>query len=170
VQGGVNWQSGHWVLGFETDIQAESANTSQICVTVCAPGVGVNLSQRLAWFGTARGRVGWANGPLLYYATGGLAYGEVETTLNNANVPLGPGVIANGLNLSSTRVGWTAGGGIEGQVFGNWTAKAEYLYLALGGQSGSFTSDFGLANTQTSTFTTDVREHIFRLGMNYKFF
>ena len=171
AQAGINWQSGQWVFGLEADIQGQSANTSPICVTVCGPGVGVSISQSLPWFGTARGRFGWANGPVLFYATGGLAYGEVDTTVNNANTAfVPPFVIANGINLSSTRIGWTAGGGIEGQVAGNWTAKAEYLYLSLGGQSGSFSSDFGLGFTQASTITTDVREHIFRLGLNYKLF
>jgi outer membrane immunogenic protein len=67
-------------------------------------------------------------------------------------------------------VGWTAGGGIEGHIAGNWTAKGEYLFIDLGSQSGSVVNDFGLGFTQTATISTSVREHIFRLGLNYKFF
>lgn len=75
-----------------------------------------------------------------------------------------------GVTTKSTKVGWTAGGGIEGQLMGNWTAKGEYLYVDLGSQSGSYATDFGLGFIQNATITSSVREHIFRLGLNYKFF
>ncbi len=169
---GVNWQSGPWVLGLETDIQGQwsSVAPSPNCMTNCSPGVAVQVDQHLSWLGTARVRAGWANGPLLFYATGGAAYGEVETTVTNTNSTLLGATVVNGVSVKSTRVGWTAGGGIEGQIAGNWTAKGEYLYVDLGGQSGSYATDFGLGFTQNATISTNVREHIFRLGLNYKFF
>jgi outer membrane immunogenic protein len=169
---GVNWQSGYWVLGLETDIQGESSSVapSLNCITTCSPGIGVQVDQHLHWFGTTRARVGWANGPLLYYATGGVAYGEVETIVNNANTTFLGGTVANGVTVRSTRIGWTGGGGIEGQLFGNWTAKGEYLFVDLGSQSGSYSTNFGLGNIQNATISTSVREHIFRLGLNYRFF
>ena len=137
----------------------------------CSPGIFFQIDQHLTWLGTARARLGWANGPLLFYATGGAAYGGVETTVSNANgafVP--PFAIAGRVTAQSTRVAWTAGGGIEGQLAGNWTAKGEYLYVDLGGQSASLVSDFGLGFIQNATLSTSVREHIFRLGLNYKLF
>jgi len=38
-----------------------------------------SVESRLDWFGTLRGRLGYVAGPVLFYATGGLAYGEVTT-------------------------------------------------------------------------------------------
>jgi outer membrane immunogenic protein len=71
-------------------------------------------------------------------------------------------------------VGWTVGAGIEAQLMGNWTAKAEYLYVDLGTVTNTFNDAFfagfgtpGVAATRT--ITGEVSEHIFRLGLNYKF-
>ncbi len=62
------------------------------------------------------------------------------------------------------QVGWTVGGGIEAAVAGNWTAKAEYLYVDLGSISSTFND-----GTNTITTSSTVRDHIFRAGVNYHF-
>ena len=82
-----------------------------------------------------RGRLGWLFTPtLLVYGTGGLAYGGVNTSFSIAqftsNVLLRPGFGAG--SFADTRVGWTAGGGIEWMFWPNWSAKVEYLYYDLG--------------------------------------
>jgi len=38
---------------------------------------------KIDWFGTVRGRFGYTMGPVLVYATGGLAYGEVNPTVTS---------------------------------------------------------------------------------------
>jgi outer membrane immunogenic protein len=169
-QFGYNWQSSHWVYGLETDIQATTQKSSTNCLLLCAPTIPTTLqiTQKLPWFGTLRGRVGWAEGPVLFYATGGLAYGEVKTTASYLVDTLVGGTSSVLLDLSSTRTGWTAGGGIEAAVGGNWTAKAEYLYIDLGTVSGSFPVDFGLGFTNTNTVSTSFRYHIARVGLNYR--
>jgi opacity protein-like surface antigen len=58
------------------------------------------------------------------YVTLGAAYGETDTTLAVA-----AGGVTNTLNASSVSGGWTWGTGIEAALDGNWTAKAEYLYV-----------------------------------------
>src|SRR5881628_217932 len=67
VQGGYNWQSGPWVFGLEADIKASGANAT------FAPWKFSN-----PWFGTVRGRVGYALNNVLFYGTGGLAFGELR--------------------------------------------------------------------------------------------
>src|SRR5262249_61970349 len=62
------------------------------------------------------------------YVTGGLAYGNVKTDVTVSS----PGTSTTSYSDSATKAGWTAGGGIEAFLGGNWTAKAEYLYLDLG--------------------------------------
>lgn len=167
AQFGFNHQFGQWVLGAETDIQAQAVRNSPTCILFCTTTTMAQISQSLPWFGTLRGRAGWANGPALFYATGGLAYGKVETAVNAQYTTFGAPA-ENALNLSSTHAGWAAGAGVEGHIAGNWTAKAEYLYIALSGQSGSFFTNLGGGRNNTTTFTTDLREHIFRVGLNYK--
>ena len=44
---------------------------------------------------------------------------------------------AYAIGHSQLNVGWTAGAGIEGALAGNWTWKAEYLYVDLGSLNDS---------------------------------
>lgn len=158
---GYNWQFGTWVLGLETDIQAANMRDDQFCGALCKLGITpsmVTLDQRLGWFGTTRARVGLAAGPILSYVTGGFAYGGVKTdALTNNN-----GFIATG-SFSETRTGYSLGSGVEAALGGNWTGKLEYLYVNLGSQRGTYTG-----NGVTSSFSSDIREHIFRVGLNYR--
>ena len=91
------------------------------------------MTQKIDWFGTVRGRVGVLAAPkVLLYATGGLAYGEV-----NSSEAIGV-VTPVSVFEHDHHVGWTVGAGVEGAIGGNWTAKLEYLYVDLGRTSGSF--------------------------------
>ena len=85
VQAGYNWQNGSWVFGLEGDIQATGAEDT------FAPWKFSN-----PWFGTVRGRAGYAFGNVLFYGTGGLAFGELRAN-------------TFGLSESQTNAGWTAG-------------------------------------------------------------
>jgi outer membrane immunogenic protein len=153
------------VFGLEADIQGSTQkdNTCQYICTTAPPAELVTYDQRLPWFGTARGRVGYAVGSSLFYATGGLAYGEVRTNIDYALV----GAPTN-VEFSHTRTGWTVGAGLESpfELFGlfgkNWTAKTEYLYVDLGSSS-----DSNMLPGQYWKFETHVQEHIFRTGLNY---
>ena len=89
VQAGYNWQTGSWVFGVEGDIQATGAEDT------FAPWKFSN-----PWFGTVRGRVGYALSNILFYGTGGLAFGELRGE-------------TFGLSESHTTAGWTAGVGAE---------------------------------------------------------
>jgi outer membrane immunogenic protein len=163
--------------------------------SLCAPGhvgdtvpfdvaafpVGDALSQKLQWFGTLRGRIGPTITPrVLLYVTGGLAYGEVKTyeTVAGVNITGQNGTnnststpVAAAFGSTSTRVGWTAGGGIEGAIGGNWTAKLEYLYMDLGTVSASFVTP---VVTPTGTllgirYSSHITDNILRVGLNYRF-
>lgn len=174
VQAGYNWQfDPHWVAGIEADLQASSQGDSFTCVQQClnVPAIavlnGTPVSQRLKWFDTARGRLGWTDGPALWYATGGLAVGDLRTsitTIQQGGTPLS-------LDFNDTEVGWAAGGGLEYRLLGNWTAKAEYLYMSLGSVSHAFAyNNNGVAGFPTQNFYySHVHDSIVRLGVNYKF-
>ncbi len=162
AQIGYNWQYGNMlglgniVLGLEADIQGTGLEDNRTCAVLCSlPGSGININQKLDWFGTARGRIGIASGPVLSYFTGGFAYGDVKTNISGLN-----GLIND--TYSSTRTGWTIGSGVEAALGGNWTGKVEYLYVDLGTQSGTNT-------LLPYTYSSEIREHIFRAGLNYRF-
>lgn len=59
--------------------------------------------------------------------------------------------------------GWTAGGGIEWAFSLGWSMKAEYLYVDLG--SDRF---FDPADVSFITRDVDLRQHIVRAGINYR--
>lgn len=154
VQGGFNWQfAPSWVAGIEGDLGYLGIDRSfRNWPTILASGV------RTDWYGTLRGRLGYTYGPSLFYATGGAAFVNVKN-----NFDFFPrGSAATLASTSETAAGWTAGGGIETVLGGNWSAKAEYLYIDAGSQN-VFNRDF----IETAHF--DNRFHVYRYGVNYKF-
>src|SRR4029079_10113951 len=110
VQGGYNWQAANWVFGVEADIQGSSMRDDKACVFNCNAVTFAQFHQRLPWLGTLRGRIGYAAGSNLFYATGGLAYGEVKTRIFSS---FGG---TNTVDTSNTKARWTAGGRLETAV------------------------------------------------------
>ncbi|MFZ1109096.1 MAG: outer membrane protein [Rhodomicrobium sp.] len=149
---GYNWQSGHFVFGFETDLQGSAIGDR---------GVDVNGSvykSNLDYFGTVRGRLGYAFDNALLYATGGFAYGGLSKYTNDGG---------NSFRYSDTAGGYVVGGGIEYKINPAWSVKAEYQYINLGNNDlidpfvGSFNSFTGVSK--------DDDYHTFRVGLNYRF-
>jgi outer membrane immunogenic protein len=131
VQLGYNWQSSNFVLGVAADFQGADIGASATGVTPVTPfntPSTQTLSQRLEWFGTVRGRAGVAAGNWHLFGTGGLAYGNVKSSLN-LSAPFGPVFFA--ASNSETLVGWTAGAGVE-YGLANWVVGLEYLHYDLG--------------------------------------
>ena len=99
---------------------------------------------------------------LLYYATGGLAYGHVEVS-GSISVPAS----ISAFRASKSNTGFSIGGGIEGSVWlpANWTWKLEYLYLNLG------TLDVATSLSAAGGATTHIEftDNIVRVGLNYQF-
>jgi outer membrane immunogenic protein len=134
VQFGYNWQNGQFVFGGETDLQISGADDT------FAPWKFSN-----PWFGTLRGRAGYAIDNFLLYATLGLAYGGIRGEII-------------GLSESKTHAGWTAGAGVEVGLNKVWSAKAEYLYMELNNRLYTVT---GMNN--------GIDSNLFRFGVNYHF-
>jgi len=136
IQGGYSWQIGQFVFGGETDLQMSDADDRF---------AGWKFSN--PWFGTLRARAGFAMNNILLYGTVGLAYG----TLRAQN-------LAAGVEESRTTYGWAGGAGIEVALTGNWSAKAEYLYVDLNDRSFNLTGvDHGIESS------------LLRFGVNYRF-
>ena len=171
---GCNWQlNNSWVVGLETDFQgsAEKAGRAFSDPFVDGEGTGVlnqSMQARIQWFGTARARAGFLVTPtIMLYGTGGLAYGKTSFTdyISISSTTGISGVTA--ISSSKTRVGWTAGAGVEGALlnWNNWTWKVEYLYVDLGSRSGAGFDPL-IGNYSWNAKFTD---NIARVGLNYKF-
>src|ERR1700688_301455 len=183
-QAGYNWQTQNWVWGLEADIQGtdEKGTRNFTCPiggctpftqivganfipAIPGPAVPVALSQKIDWFGTVRARGGFLVAPkVLLYATGGLAYGGINTSETI-------GIVPTAFSNTTTNVGWTVGAGIEGVIGGNWTAKLEYLYVDLGRVSGSFLTTIPAlgGGFLTSSYSSRTTDNVLRVGVNYKF-
>jgi outer membrane immunogenic protein len=146
ITAGYNWQGAGspWVFGLEGDVDWAFIEGNATC------GFGVTCQTKSNWFGTARGRVGYAFDRVMPYITGGLAVGDLEANLT----PIG--------SVKDTNVGWTAGGGVEAAIAGNWTAKVEYLYADLGNNNCN-TFVCGAGNN------VDLQLSVVRGGINYRF-
>jgi outer membrane immunogenic protein len=116
-----------------------------------------------------RGRAGLLATPqVLLYATGGLAYGSIKTSGALSGVTPGGIAVASLGSNSETRVGWTAGAGVEGMITRNWSAKLEYLYMDLGrSNAGTFT--LAPASVIAANVSSNFTDHILRAGINYRF-
>jgi outer membrane immunogenic protein len=134
VQLGYNWQNGQFVFGGETDLQVSGADDTFAPFKFSNP-----------WFGTLRGRAGYAFNNVLLYGTLGLAYGNVraETAF---------------LSEDRTHAGWTAGAGVEVGLNRVWSARAEYLYMDLSDRLYTIT---GVKN--------GLESNLLRIGVNYHF-
>jgi outer membrane immunogenic protein len=159
----------NWLLGVEADIQgADIGRTS----TVAFPGGGglvpsVSTGRdHIDWFGTLRGRAGVTAGPALFYATGGLAYGGVRTSVTNVFTPVTSGNFAG--SDSSTRVGWAAGAGVEWGFAPNWTVRGEYLHVDLGRSNVTMFDPVNFP-TDSATYRFNHVVDAVRVGVNYRF-
>jgi outer membrane immunogenic protein len=168
-QVGYNWQMSKWLVGLEADIQgADIGRTS----TILFPGGGGFVPtastgrDHLDWFGTFRGRVGVTANNVLFYGTGGLAYGGTSSTATNIGTPATTGNFAGG--TSDTRFGWAAGAGIEWGFARNWTVKVEYLHIDLGSSNVTLTDPVNFPGT-TSNFNFHHQLDTVRVGVNYLF-
>ncbi len=138
---GYNWQHESLVLGIEADINyvgfsEERSNDfgdlrDDLPIQSDDPITGSSdLSFDANWFGTIRGRPGFATDNLLFYSTGGLAYGHMEAS---AEVEVGNDeeTASYSASTETTNWGWTFGAGMEYGI-DNWSLGIEYLFVDLG--------------------------------------
>jgi outer membrane immunogenic protein len=166
-QVGYNYQlPNNIVLGIESDAQWSDVKESEheIAASTVPTLRFTDLRAGLDWFGTARLRLGYALGRFLPYITGGVSYGQV-TASGSQRVTGAFGTVFG--SASSTHVGWTAGAGAEYAVTDNISLKAEYLFVQLGGVSGS---EVGFAPPVVGSFKTGTfGTNIVRAGLNWRF-
>jgi len=144
------------VLGVEADVSASSFPNyfgNRIGNTIGVVQGTESYSDNLLASGTVRGRIGYAPGNWLFYATGGFAWTNEQFMLTTAT---------GSDSTIQQRVGWAAGVGVEGPLIPHWTVRAEYLYTGYGNRNINFPNSGQL-------FTSNLDEQEFRVGLNYHF-
>jgi high affinity Mn2+ porin len=162
LQAGYNYMlPNRIVIGVETDASFPAfPNLAGISIggtsTFTSPTIGAeSYSETVLSSGTVRGRIGYAPGNWLFYATGGFAWTYDQLSLTQ---------LASGTTESPFlwRLGWAAGAGVEVPVAKNWTARLEYLFTDYGISRATFP---GVAQR----FNSDFSLQELRAGLNYQF-
>jgi len=152
LQAGYNIQlPSRIVLGFEADVSFPNYIDGNSVISTLATAKSYVVEQ-MDFVGSARGRLGYAAGPWLFYATGGLAF----TGERFLNTP----AIGNDEKKLGIRLGWAAGGGVEVAFAPHWSLKLEYLYSEF--QNGGVQFASGAATASTLNFQS------VRVGLNRK--
>ena len=140
-----------------------------------------SATEKLNYLGTVRGRVGWLATPaFLLYATGGLAYGEVRQSgiITQTIAAPDPSFPVSGFGANtSTRAGYTVGGGLEWMAGSNWSVKVEGLYYDLGRSTYLLTPNAvvstalpgAITGSNQARFSNRIDGGIVRVGVNYHF-
>ena len=181
---GCNWQfaGSPFVLGIEGEggymrFSGAAFDPSRGPNTLVAPFTPDVLgAARIGdWYAMATGRIGYAFNTVLFYVKGGAAFVQTKASVvdNCTTGGCGNWLIATAVDDTAT-VG-TIGGGIEWAFAPNWSMKAEYMFIGLGGQ--------GLTSCGTATlasgavvpggafcFAHDFPDiHTVKLGINWRF-
>jgi outer membrane immunogenic protein len=176
IRAGYDYQMGSFVVGVVGDYSA--LNQEDSVTGFSTTPASYTFTRTLNNLAAVRARVGYAYGPALVYATGGVARGELENTF----------LTSNGANTFTARVdedeadGYQAGGGVEYFLAPNLSLTGEYLYTSLdagdyvvrvGQGSAPATNPFVLAPNTTGTdiirSNSRFGVHAFNVGMSYRF-
>jgi outer membrane immunogenic protein len=159
---GYNWQGiwhPHLVLGVEADIQGAGISASGTDVFTRT------YKSDLDFFGTVRGRAGYATDNTLLYFTGGFAFGGLRKFTDDFIFPAGQ-------KFDGTATGYVLGGGVEYKFNPAWSVKVEYQYLNFGkndpcdAKSNCFAGD---VINGGGPGQKDDDYHTVRVGLNYHF-
>ncbi len=151
------------VAGIEADIQGAGISGS------ATDQFGETFKTNLDWFGTVRGRIGYAANSTLFYFTGGFAFGGLR---QHGEDNTDPNLTAN-YDFNGTVTGYVLGGGIEYKFSPSWSLKAEYQYLNFGKNNATTSAAaadpayYGATASADGYKVSDDAFHTVRVGVNY---
>ena len=164
---GYNWQFSQWVFGLEGDFDATDVRRTVVCcATVLALPTtfipGDSLALKNEWQASIRGRLGYAWDRFLIYATGGVAFADVQAAANFV-----PGVLL--ATNTQTVVGGTVGAGVEFGLWDSWSLGVEYRYTQY--DHANFALGFlpVVGGTTPVTATSDLTTNEVTARLNYRF-
>ena len=182
--GGYNYQINNLVLGAEGDFDFAGINGAAARVVRDPLGGAGGLAtdglmshESVDWLASIRGRLGYAWGSGLFYATGGVAFEGVNDKYLLSTDAADSSVYSASTASSGNRspVGWVVGAGYEYMLTSNWILRGEYLHygfsqgniqtLAVVPCSGFGAGSACGANVASRNNNVDL----VRLGLSYKF-
>ena len=169
-EAGYNYQSGHLLLGLETDFDAfqvkQIKSTTFNSALLINPPVTYTIGQKVTtdWLWTIRPRIGYAAGRWLVYGTAGMAMTPITLLTTYSDTLLPPN--AASIAVNKTKTGWTAGLGGAYAFTPHLSIKAEWLYSDFGTVQGSATTASGYASFVTQA---SVKANLVRMGVDYRF-
>jgi outer membrane immunogenic protein len=183
IVGGYNWKIGNYLVGWELDFSSLALNNTRFIAMPFdqnSPNQDIftiTNTVQTDWLSTFRYRFGFTFERLLVYATTGLAITQFSThTIYSdpaLNDPVYAGYITN--YAKDTKVGWTAGAGMEWMLTEKWSVKAEYLFVSFSDllSSGELIIIAPLDPSQilshTFNFSANLQLNIIRAGIVYHF-
>ncbi|WJW80360.1 porin [Bartonella sp. TP] len=154
------------VLGIETDILWNKIHNHFVILT---GATGTTALKTIAgafdekWSGATRIRLGFAQGKLLPFLAGGIAYAKILTSGVAASA--GENASLAITHRAENLVGWTAGAGIDYAVADNLLLRLEYRYNDFGKKNLPVT----VSGTPVLFYNIEHRSHDARLAVAYKF-
>jgi len=146
---GYNYQNGHAVAGIEADV-----NGSNYSASVVNPFDGTVKGVHSSVDGSIRGRLGLSYDRVLFYGTGGVAYGSIQDDYTVPAIGFDP--------IPKGHIGWTAGAGVEYAINDRWSARVEYRLT----DYGHYTDYISGTTFSRTNHETDNRV---QAGFSYKF-
>ena len=153
VLAGYNYQMGNVVLGIEGDFQGWTVGKIRYTAIT-----GDFLTAHSKWGGSVRGRLGYAADRVLLYLSGGAAFLSNETSIPTTGISFGG---------DDTRVGWTAGAGVDYAFTNNWFTGLEYRYSQF--QSKSFIYPIPVLNLGLIGLKQELSNNQINVRVGYKF-
>jgi len=149
---GYNRQLGYMVFGVEGGIYGTELDTDgQVLFSPVAHETEVD------WYGRVVARLGVTTGSTLFYGFGGVAFGDVTSTLTFGD---------QSKTLSDEQhIGWTAGVGLEHVIGRGWVGRVEYAHIDLGDEDSSIT----FKGDDKFDVSQDVEWDQITVGLSYKF-
>ena len=172
---GFNWQfMPRWVAGIEGDVGYANGSTTLSgfftpFLQTLSPADTVSL--KTTWDASLRGRIGLLISPAtLVYLTSGVAWQHYEVTTTCGGISCAGifGLTPSVVSSSTTKAGWTLGGGLETALWGPWLARAEYRYADFGSTPMTIART-GTGGTTLDNFDARLRTHTVNFGLAYKF-
>ena len=183
---GYNYQVGRWVWGLGADFALVDIEGHKACGAMLpfTDGTSLQMAQatinslfnvtcnhRADWLITTTGRLGYAQGNVLYYAKAGAAWLNEDFSVscnvgpvNGSNVQscYSPttGNLLSTISANDTRLGWTAGLGSEFALTKHWSAVGEVSYF--GFPSRDLTASDGTPVSTRLSFWQG------KIGVNYR--
>jgi outer membrane immunogenic protein len=160
-----------WIAGLEADWAYYNAFMDPgIPGTGGLPGnkSSDSVNVRAKWSASVRGHIGYLITPTIQlFATAGPSWLNEKATVNctSAGVCGSNGIPAFSQTNSTTKAGYTVGGGVETKLWDRWRGRMEYRYA----DYGTFSTSFGNPAQLALSADIKVHTHTVLFGLAYGF-